>query len=126
MKRILFALIILLLVAAMCGTAIVIQTQTVDELSVMADNIKKSYESEDYEQCLILCENFVADFKAKSSIFPLFMRHSDITRIEEIIVALPVLLKAGDRHYFASELAKCRYMLSNLAEYESPTLNNIF
>ena len=115
----------MLLVTAMCGTAIAIQTQTVNKFSVMADDIKEAFESQDYEQCLVLSESFVDEFKAKSRLFPLFMRHSDITSIEETIAALPALLKAGDRHYFAAELAKCRSMLSNLALYESPSLDNI-
>ncbi len=126
MKRILFALVILLIVAAMCGTAIIIQKKTVEEFSIMADDIKEAFESEDYETCLVISESFVDEFKTKSRFFPLFMRHSDITRIEETIAALPALLKAGDRHYFACELAKCRYMLSNLSDYESPTLDNLF
>ena len=53
------------------------------------------------------------------------MRHSDIAKIEESVIVLPVMLRSGEEAHWTSELAKCRNQLEKLADMETLTLENI-
>ncbi|MDD2363105.1 MAG: DUF4363 family protein [Oscillospiraceae bacterium] len=125
MKRIIVAAAILIAVATLCIVTLKIQTNNIKELLTITDKMQKAYEDDKIEYCLELSYEFVEKFDKKTNLFPLFMRHSDISKIEEIAVSLPVLLETDNIQHFAPELIKCRIMLKNMADLESPTPENI-
>ena len=77
------------------------------------------------EACKQEARQFAKDFEEKTKMFPFFLRHADISRIEEIAIPLPVLIEQGDTQHFAAELVRCRSQLSNLSEMELPLAGNI-
>lgn len=125
MKRIFIALGTLLVVMGICIFSIRMQTKNTQYLLDSLERIQESFDRGDWEQCQQETDKFARDFEEKTRVFPFFLRHSDITRIEEIAVPLPVLLEQGDTQHFAAELARCRNQLQKLYEVELPLLENI-
>lgn len=125
MKRLLVAAGMLLLVTGLCLASIHIQTSNTSYLLVSLDRLQETFDKGDYAQCEELARQFVADFDKRTRYFPYFLRHSDLSRIEEIVVPLPVLLEEGDTQHFAAELARCRNQLETLYQVELPLPENI-
>jgi hypothetical protein len=125
MKRMLIAAAVLLLVVALCTVSIRMQTDSVGYLQTSLEEIQESYDRGDLAACQELTDRFVADFEEKTRFFPFFLRHSDLSRVEEIAVPLPVLLREGDTQHFAAELVRCKNQLQRLYEVELPSLENI-
>lgn len=125
MKRIIISFAILSAVASLCAVTLFMQSSEIDKLIVIIDDIKYAYDVNDTKGCLELTEKLNDSFESGTRLFPLFMRHSDISKIEETVSVLPIMLKSGDTQRFASELFKCRGMLTNLADMETPVPENI-
>lgn len=125
MKRIIIAAVILIFVSAASVFILGFYTKRIDRMVKIADDLQTALDSGDLDKCLTQSHELIDEFKSSSRFFPLFMRHSDIARIEETLVALPVLIETGSTQHFAAELARCKNMLENLAELENPTLENI-
>ncbi len=125
MKRMFIALGVLLGVTVLCIVSIHMQTSNTDYLLTSLDRIQESFDRGELEECQRLVDRFAVDFEEKTKYFPFFLRHSDIARIEEIAVPLPVLLRQGDTQHFAAELARCRNQLQKLYEVELPLPENI-
>lgn len=125
MKRVFVSVGILLFVAALCAVTLFIQKSETNKLIRAVDDIRNAYDRGDMDNCLALSEEFVSDFKKRTRLFPYFMRHSDISKIEETASVLPVMIRTGGEQHFAAELAKCRNMLLNLKDFETPVSGNI-
>ena len=119
-KRMLIALGMLLLTAALCVGSIIIMSRNTDYLLQSLDQMQESFDQGDMEACKQEARQF-----AKTKMFPFFLRHADISRIEEIAIPLPVLIEQGDTQHFAAELVRCRSQLSKLSEMELPLAGNI-
>ena len=119
-KRMLIALGMLLLTAALCVGSIIIMSRNTDYLLQSLDRMQESFDQGDMEACKQEARQFAKDFEEKTKMFPFFLRHADISRIEEIAIPLPVLTQ-----HFAAELVRCRSQLSKLSEMELPLAGNI-
>ncbi|HIW73894.1 MAG TPA: DUF4363 family protein [Firmicutes bacterium] len=125
MKRLIVALALLLTVAALCAVSLLSLQRNMDDLLSQMEEMEEAYYRGDMNVCLTLSEDFVEEFSEKTQFFPFFMRHSDLTKIEESVVVLPVMLRSGEDAHWISELAKCRNQLEKLSDMEMPTLQNI-
>lgn len=125
MKRLLVALGMLIAVAALCFFSIHIQASNSGYLLACLDEMEESFERQDYAACRSQADTFVKEFESRTRSFTYFLRHADISRIEEVAVPLPVLLKQGDLEHFAAELVRCRSLLETLYEGELPLPQNI-
>jgi len=125
MKRLILAAIFLALAAGLCVVCILGMRSQTAHLTVELDQLEQTYDAGDTEQAGQLAERFSADVKAGTSLFPLFLRHSDILVIDESASLLPVWLKNGDEIHFRAELTRCRMQIQRLHEAESPSLKNI-
>lgn len=125
MKRITVALSLLAIIGVLCGVTLSAQRRAVDDLLDDIDAIQQTFPA-DEKETLRQTRQLVEDFRTKTRFFPLFMHHSDLSKIEETAVMLPVMLETGEEEHFQAELARCRNMLEKLAELEIPTLENIF
>ena len=115
----------LLLTAALCVGSIIIMSRNTDYLLQSLDQMQESFDQGDMEACKQEARQFAKDFEEKTKMFPFFLRHADISRIEEIAIPLPVLIEQGDTQHFAAELVRCRSQLSKLSEMELPLAGNI-
>ncbi len=125
MKRVILAFALLAVVAAGCVFSIVTETKTTDRLVGMTEEIERAFDDEDFSRALELTEEFTQEFTKRTRHFAFFMRHSDITKIEENVIMLPILLEAGDHEHFPAELARCRNQIEKLGDLELPTFDNI-
>ncbi len=125
MKRVILAFVLLVIVAAGCLSSILIEKTTTDAMIEMIDRIEKTFYEDDFDQALTLTEEFSKEFVKRTKHFTFFMRHSDISKIEENVITLPILLQAGDHEHFPAELARCRNQIDKLGELELPTPDNI-
>ncbi|NLN81246.1 MAG: DUF4363 family protein [Clostridiales bacterium] len=125
MKRVYAAIGILLAVAVLCVTTLKFQSNNIKELILIVEKIEDAYKKDDIESCIELSYEFAEKYKTNTGTFPFFMRHSDVSKIEETIVTLPIMLKTDDIQHFAAELARCKNMLVNMADLEMPSLGNI-
>ena len=125
MKRVLIALVILLMVSGLCWFSLHTQVSNVESLLEMTDRMEDSFDPDNPEAALELSRQFVEEFKERTRYFPFFMRHADIWSIEETVAALPIYLETGDTQHFPAELAKCRSQLEKLYEVELPLPENI-
>ncbi|HJD23023.1 MAG TPA: DUF4363 family protein [Firmicutes bacterium] len=125
MKRLIVALALLLSVAVLCALSLLSLDRNTDFLLSRMDEMQEAYKRGDAGSCLALSEEFVQEFDERTRFFPFFMRHSDISKIEESVIVLPVMLRSGEEAHWISELAKCRSQLEKLADMETLTLENI-
>ncbi len=125
MKRLIVAIALLLSVAVLCALFLLSLDRNIDFLLSRIDEMQEAYERDDAGDCLTLSEKFVQEFDERTRFFPFFMRHSDIAKIEESVIVLPVMLRSGEEAHWTSELAKCRNQLEKLADMETLTLENI-
>ena len=125
MKRLIVAIALLLSVAVLCALFLLSLDRNIDFLLSRIDEMQEAYERDDAGDCLTLSEEFVQEFDERTRFFPFFMRHSDIAKIEESVIVLPVMLRSGEEAHWTSELAKCRNQLEKLADMETLTLENI-
>ncbi len=125
MKRVILAFVLLAAVAAGCVFSIMTEKNTTDLLIGMTGEIEQAFDNEEYDRALELTGEFTQEFTRRTRHFTFFMRHSDITKIEENVIMLPILLEAGDHEHFPAELARCRNQLDKLGDLELPTFDNI-
>lgn len=125
MKRVILALVLLAVVAGLCGLSLHTQVSSTGYLLTMTDKLEEAYRTGDMEECQRLARQFTEDFREQTRYFPFFMRHGDIWAIEDTVIALPVYLETEDLQHFLSELIKCRSQLEKLYQLELPLPENI-
>lgn len=125
MKRLIVAAALLIAVLAACIVTNNAVNRNTAYLIGLLDRIEEAYTAGSREDCAALTDQFVTEFHEKTRWFPFFMRHADISKIEETAATLPSTLRYEGDDHFASELIRCRNQLEKLAELEQPTPENI-
>lgn len=125
MKRVIVAVVVLILVAGGCVLSIYNERNNTNYLIDMTNQIETAFREQDLERTQQLADQFVEEFKERTRYFPFYMRHSDVSQIEENVIMLPILLEAGDMEHFPAELARCRNQLDKLGDLELPLWENI-
>lgn len=126
MKRLFVAAAILLSVVVLCIFTLNLQSKNIHYLITIIDEMQQDFDQKELGKCIEVSYRFEEEFDQRTRFFPFFMRHSDVTKIEETVVTLPTILEEDDSEHFIVELTKCRYQLEKLSELETPTLENIF
>lgn len=125
MKRVLLALALLVMVSGLCWASLHNQVSNTKFLISMTEEMETAFKEGATADCLELSRRFVAEFQERTRYFPFYMRHSDIVKIEETVIALPIYLETDEVQHFQAELAKCRNQLEKLYELELPKPENI-
>lgn len=126
MKRVIVALVLLFVVAGLCAGIIWVQREQSGYLIDRLEELEQNFDEEHPENSLEDARRFVQEFEERTKLYPAFVRHSDLTRIEEDILSLPVLLESGEPADFPTTAARCRARLEILYRLELPSLENIF
>lgn len=125
MKRMWIAAGLLATVAALCVGTLFFQLKTVDrletELAAAANAVEEG--AEDAEEKVAA---FAEDAKSAGDAVAFMARHADGHPLRESAALLPTLLEVGDRADFETEVARCRFLLTELREAEKPLFGNIF
>ena len=125
MKRMWIAAGLLLAVAALCVGTLFFQLETVERLEAELDAAANAVEegAEDAEEKVAA---FAEDAKSAGDAVAFMARHADGHPLRERAALLPTLLESGDRADFETEVARCRFLLTELREVEKPLFGNIF
>jgi len=126
MKRIPVAVTVLFLLTALCiGTIKWQQTQTAALVGRM-DDLLARFDAERPLDSAEQADALVRDFRVRTALFPLFLRHSGLSEIETDLESLSALLARGEPRDVPAVLVRCREKLQTLYELELPTPENIF
>ncbi len=125
MKRLFIALATLLAVAGLCVVMLVVEKRDLGYLITATEQIEEVLNAGDLAACEEKTKQFVEEFGTHTRVLPFFVRHADITHVEEVVVPLPYLLEEGDDSRFLAELMRCRTMLQRLEESDRITWENI-
>ncbi len=125
MTRIWTATMLLIGVVGVCFGGLFYQQRQVRALTAELEELEAAYHATG-STAAAAAEDFAADFRRRTRLFPLFMSHEALAASEECAALLPVRLAAGGRDEGLAELKRCRVLLDQLAALERPTPENIF
>ena len=104
---------------------LVVEKRDLGYLITATEQIEEVLNAGDLAACEEKTKQFVEEFGTHTRVLPFFVRHADITHVEEVVVPLPYLLEEGDDSRFLAELMRCRTMLQRLEESDRITWENI-
>lgn len=126
MKRVIVAVLLLLLIVGGCVLSIYMQHAVIEQFLQDTVKMETMFLSNDLNGTLTLAEAFAAEYQQKTQYFSLFLPHTMLTDVEKSVVGLPAILAHGEHKDFVAELRRCRLLLQKLHDLEVPTLQNVF
>ncbi len=125
MKRVIVAVLLLLLVCIGCTVSIMLQHVVLEEFMTKTEQMEELFKRDDIAKAVDLAESFAKDYADKTRFFSLFLPHSMLTEVEKSVVSLPAILTNGEHKDFVAEVQRCRLLLRKMHDLEMPTLQNI-
>ena len=125
MKRVIAAVVVLVLVIVGCIASLYISGREFSHLISLAQTAERCYQGGDMEGALQAAEQLAKEYPKCTKRFALFLPHQALTDLEKSTTSLPVILRYGDPRDFPAEARRCRLMLERLWDQELPTLENI-
>ena len=125
MKRVIVAVLLLLLVFTGCVVSIVMQNRVIREFTDMTDTMEAQFKAGDISGAIACAETFERNYREKTRYFALFLSHNTLTEVEKSVVSLPSILTHGEPKDFVAEVHRCRLLLKKMYDLELPTFQNI-
>ncbi len=125
MKRVIVAIVLLLVVAGGCIAALSITHFRFTSLLSQTEQLEQYYQQQQKETAIQSAARFSEQINRDVRFFSLFMSHKSLIEVQTIAASLPVILTDGDTADFLTELSKCRLMLTTLWQQEYPYWENI-
>lgn len=125
MKRIILAVLLLLLICIGCVVSILLQQGVIEEFTEKTEQMERLFKSGDIAGAVAAAEEFTADYSHKTRYFSLFLPHNMLTEVEKSVVSLPSILTHGEHKDFVAEVRRCRLLLRKMYDLEIPTLQNV-
>lgn len=125
MKRVIAALVLLLVVIVGCVVSLFVGNREFDYLIGLAETAETCYRSGDTGGALAAAETLAAEYPKRTQYFALFLPHQALTELEKSTASLPLILKYGEPLDFTAEARRCRLMLERLWDQEQPLWENI-
>ncbi len=126
MKRVIVAVLLLLLIIGGCVLSIHAQHAVIEEFLSETATMESLFTANDKAGALSAAERFVEEYTHQTRYFSLFLPHVMLTEVERCVVSLPAILSHGEHKDFVAELRRCRLLLQKLHDLEIPTLQNVF
>lgn len=125
MKRVIVAVVLLLLVCIGCVVSITMQHAVIETFMDKTEQMETYFVNGDIEAALAVAEQFCTEYRDTTRFFSMFLPHSMLTEVEKSVVSLPSILKNGEHKDFVAEVHRCRLLLEKMHDLEIPTLQNI-
>ncbi len=125
MRRVIVAIVLLLVVAGGCITALSITHFRFSSLLSQTEQLEQYYQQQQTENAIQSAARFSQQINRDVRFFSLFMSHKSLVEVQTIAASLPVILTDGDTADFLTELSKCRVMLTTLQQQEYPFWENV-
>ncbi len=125
MKRVMVAIVFLLVIAGGCITVLSVTQSRFSSLLSQTEQLEQYYQQNETQKAVQSATRFSQQINRNVRLFSLFMPHKSLIEVQTIAASLPVILTDGDTADFLTELSKCRVMLTTLQQQEFPFLENI-
>lgn len=125
MKRVIVAIVLLLLVCTGCIVSITLQHGVIEEFMDNTREMETRFTQGDTAGAVAVAETFAKEYADKTRYFSLFLPHTMLTEVEKSVVSLPAILTDGEHKDFVAEVRRCRLLLQKMHDLEIPTLQNI-
>lgn len=126
MKYALIALLILVLVLALCLFSLNLLENTTQQVTETLLFAQKAAECEDYPTALFHVLHAQEQWKKTEGLYGVLLNHSETDEITFLISALVVCAEQPVREEFQYRCAELVAMLEHIAEMEKPYYYNIF
>ena len=126
MKRVIVAVLLLLLIIGGCVLSIYTQHAVIEKFLRDTSAMESLFLQNDVDGALSVAQTFATEYAKKTRYFSLFLPHNTLTDVERCVVGLPAILSNGEHKDFVAELRRCRLLLQKLHDLEIPSLQNIF
>lgn len=126
MKRVILAVVLLLIIGGGCAVTLWMQTVTTTELIAETERLETLFKQEDTVGAIAASEAFVVACQKACRRFSIFLPHAMLTEVEQSAVNLPAILRYGEPTDYVKEVHRCRLALQKVKELDRPTLQNIF
>lgn len=126
MKRVIVAVVLLLLVAVGCIVAIVLQHDILEEFLADTVEMEQLFLEDDLPAATNAAATFAEQYTKKTKYFSLFLPQSLLTETQKSVVSLTPILQHGEHKDFVAEVHRCRLLLQKLHDMEVPTWQNVF
>lgn len=125
MKRVIVAVLLLGIAAALCIGALWEQQRVTVALLGACDELEALYDRGATEDCLRRAEALSSRIEEDTRLFPFFLRHERMETIFQHAAALPHLIDDEDPADFRTSLSAIRIQLEILLDNEWPLPENI-
>lgn len=125
MKRVIFAVLLLLLICVGCIVSISLQHAVIEDFTKKTEEMETLFKAGDIDGAVAAAEAFTSDYSDKTRYFSLFLPHDTLTEVEKSVVSLPAILTHGEHKDFVAEVHRCRLLLQKMHDLEIPTLQNV-
>lgn len=125
MKRVMVAIVFLLVIAGGCITVLSVTQSRFSSLLSQTEQLEQYYQQNETQKAVQSATRFSQQINRNVRLFSLFMPHKSLIEVQTIAASLPVILTDGDTADFLTELSKCRVMLTTLQQQEFPFWENI-
>lgn len=125
MRRVIVAVLLLLLVAGGCITVLSLTESRFSSLLSQTEQLEQYYQQQQTQEAIQSAARFSEQINRDVRFFSLFMPHKALIEVQTVAASLSVILADGDSADFLTELSKCRLMLTTLQQQEYPLLENI-
>ncbi len=125
MKRVIIAVLLLALVAALCIGALWEQQRVTASLVDACNELEAIYDRGDTALCRREAEALSSRIEEDTRLFPFFLRHERMETIFQHAAALPHLIDDEDPADFRTSLSAIRIQLEILLDNEWPLPGNI-
>lgn len=125
MKRVIFAVLLLLFICIGCIVSITMQHTVIEEFMTKTEQMEALFKQGDVAGAVTVAKTFTADYRDKTRYFSMFLPHVMLTEVEKSVVSLPAILTHGEHKDFVAEVHRCRLLLQKMHDLEIPTLQNV-
>lgn len=125
MKRLIVAIVLLIVAIALSAGAMWWQTDTLDRIDADLTAVKEAYTAGDLAQCAVLTQELVEEYPERTAVLEWFMGHDHIYAVYDALSILPITLAEEADYTFPIKWEECRIQLEHLRERGLPLMENI-
>lgn len=125
MKRVVIAILLLLIVTVGSVLTLSAQQQTLSSLANLAGTAESRYVAGDTGGALAAVDELNTAYAHHRRWLAMVFSHTALAEAEKSVVSLPLILRTGEPLDFAAEARRCRLLLNRLWQQERPVPENL-
>ncbi len=126
MKRLITAIIIVLIITALCFTVNILVSKQVAEIRIMVNECKENLQKKDSVQARKIADTLVKTWERKEMLLSPFINHEKIDEISLEIISLAANIKSENYPVLLRDAETILMLLHQLEEDEKINIHSIF